>query len=281
MDAGLTWSAAMTATHQVADGFSATTRAEDHFTTSLDIGDHIARLILERCRNVAGRPGISDPWIVDVGAGSGTLLRQLIALGFPQDRLMGVDVRAQPADLDVTWVQGIAPDCVPRVSGLLIAHEFLDDIPADVVRDGCLVAVAGDVGPAACADDLAWLRRWTGSDSGTVGRHRDEAWSRLVARLQEGEAIAVDFPASAPVGHRAGRRLRPVPDGNTDICAGVELRSCRQATGGRIHVQHRLLAGVTPRTFQERAELAVLRDRNGLGAFEWLITEVPSVGSRA
>ena len=281
MDAGLTWSAAMTATHQAPDGFSATSRAEDHFTTSLDIGDHVARVVLRQCREAARRNGISDPWIVDVGAGAGTLLRQLIGLGFNPERLIGVDVRSRPPDLDVAWVQGVAPDCVPQARGLLIAHEFLDDVPIDVVCDGRLMTVDGRVGPPAGAGDLAWLDRWAGSDSGTVGRRRDEVWRRLVDRVQAGRAIAVDFPASGPVGHRAGRRVQPVPDGTTDICAGVELRSCRQATGGRIVTQHRMLAGLPATDVQQRAELAVLRDRGGLGAFEWLIVDVPSVGSRS
>lgn len=279
MDAELTWSQAMVRTHQQPNGFSANHHAEDHFTTSLDVGDHIARVVLRRCLEAADRHGIAEPWIVDVGAGRGTLLRQLMALGFPRQRLLGVDVRARPADLEVEWVQGVAPGCVPRLAGLLFAHEFLDDVPADLVENGRVMTTAGTPGPLADPADVQWLRRWAGSDTGLVGRRRDLVWTDLVQRVVAGEAIAVDFSGGGPVGHRHGRQVRPVPDGNTDICAGVDMRSCRSATGGRILSQRRVLSKAVAQTVDERAELAVLRDPAGLGAFEWLITDVPSVGS--
>lgn len=267
MDAGLTWRAAMTRTHQV--DFSPHQAAEQHFTTSIDIGDHIAREILRRCAAVSARHRIDRPWIVDVGAGSGRLLAQLLHLGFPADRLLGVDVRPAP-DLPVQWIQGWAPDCLPRVEGVVVAHEFLDDVPADVLREGRTIAVDGSLGPPADPADLAWAHAW---GEGVCGRSRDEAWQHIVDAVVAGEAIAVDFPRSAPVGHRRGRRMSAVPDGTRDISAGVEFRSLRARTGGRLLPQHRVLprAGAT---LQESAELAVLRDPAGLGAFLWLRVEV-------
>lgn len=268
MDAGLTWREAMAWTHQVA--FSPHQRAEDHFTTSVDIGDHVARVVLDRCRAAAARHGIERPWIVDVGAGRGRLLRQLLDLGFPADRLLGVDVRGAP-DLPVGWIQGLAPDCLPRVAGVVLAHEFLDDVPADVVRDGRVLTVGGRPGEGAGAAATAWAARW---GDGPNGLPRDEAWAGIVASVVVGEAIAVDYPRSPPVGHRNGRRLPPEPDGATDVSAGVEFRALRDRTGGRIVPQHRVLSAEGT-TAQERAELAVLRDRSGLGAFLWLFTDVP------
>ena len=134
----LTWSEAIAWTHQSPAGFSRRHRAEEHFSTSIGVGDHVARVVLERCRAAAGRHGISSPWIVDVGAGDGLLLRQLLKLGFPAEQLVGVDVRPAPVDLPVRWIQGVAPACVPRFAGLLFAHEFLDDVPAEYVVDGRL-----------------------------------------------------------------------------------------------------------------------------------------------
>ncbi len=282
MDAELTWSRVMARTHAAPDGFSATQRAESHFTTSVDVGDHIASIVMARCLATAQRHGIDDPWIVDVGAGSGRLLGQLLGLGFPGERLLGIDVRPAP-DLDVCWIQGVAPECVPRFSGLLFAHEFLDDVPVEVVADGQVLDRDGDVVGPADTDDLAWLRRWTRSDSGVVGRRRDVVWQALTSRVVAGEAIAVDYPRGLPVGHWRGRRTTPVA--GVDICAGVDLRSCRAATGGRLVPQHRMLADAVASDLQEAAELAVLRDRDGLGAFQWLITggtdEHASVGSPA
>ncbi len=272
MDAELTWANLMARTHEAPGGFSSTHPAEAHFTTSVDVGTHIAAVVLARCEAAAGRHGIERPWIVDVGAGSGRLLAQLIALGFPADRLIGVDVRSAP-DLPVHWIQGRAPGCVPPVRGLLFAHEFLDDVPVDVVADGQVVDHRGTpIGPAH-PDDLAWLLQWTGSDTGVVGRRRDDVWRTLTSRVVVGEAIAVDYPTTHPVGHWRGRRTVAVP--GVDISAGVELRSCREATGGRIVPQHRMLAAVRAQDVQETAELSVLRDREGLGAFGWLITDRP------
>lgn len=278
MDAGLTWGQAMAWTHHDPAGFSANHAADEHFATSIDIGDHIARVVRDRCLAAARRHGIQRPWIVDVGAGSGRLLRQLLDLGFPRDRLLGVDVRPPPADLPVAWVQGVAPECVPTMAGLLFAHEFLDDIPADRVRDGRVVTVDGLPGPPATQADLDWQARWGGP---VVGRRRDDAWARLVGSLSVGEAIAVDFAPTGPLGYRAGRRTPPVADGLTDVCAGVELRSARRRTGGRIIPQHRMLAGLSASTAAHRGELAVLRDKAGLGAFGWLITDVARIGSPA
>lgn len=261
-------------THEVA--FSPHEPAERHFITSIDIGEHIARVVLGRCEAVARRHGISRPWIIDVGAGRGRLLGQLLDLGFPADRLLGVDVRPAP-DLPVEWIQGRAPDCLPTgVEGLVFAHEFLDDIPADVVRDGRVITAAGRPGPAAGSGELAWAARW---GEGLNGWTRDEAWVRIVGCLAAGEAIAVDYPRGEPVGHRTGRRISADPDGATDISAGVEFRSLRARTGGRIVSQHRVLAHAPVNTWQERAELRVLRDRAGFGAFDWLFTEAGSVGS--
>lgn len=275
----------MVLAHQVPDGFSARHLSGDHFTTSVQIGDHIARVVLRRCEAAARRHGIRRPWIVDVGAGDGRLLSQLLDLGFPGDRLIGVDVRPAPPGLPVRWVRGVAPECVPRVAGLIFAHEFLDDVPADRVVDGRVQLVDGSgrtsAGPPAPQQHLEWLRRWRGCETGVVGLTRDRAWREIVARVEVGEAVAVDFSGDDMVARRLGRRVPAAPDGERDVCAGVDLRSCRAATGGRIVPQHRVLAGSASGSITERAELAVLRERDGLGAFGWLITDVASVGSPA
>ncbi len=280
----MTWAEATSWTHQDPHGFSVRHRAEEHFATSISVGDHVARVVLERCEAAAHRHRIRHPYIVDVGAGDGRLLRQLLDLGFPAGRLIGVDVRPAPKDLPVGWIQGVAPQCLPDFHGLLFAHEFLDDIGADRVVDGRVQTVdeAGRVaaGAPAHTEDLAWLRRWTGGESGLVGRSRDEAWARMVAAVRSGEVIAVDFRGDRHLGYRKGRRVRAAPDGGTDICAGVELRSCRDRTGGVLIPQHRVFAGRPAGSVSEVAELAVLRERGGFGAFNWLIRDVCSVGSR-
>lgn len=229
--------------------------AEEHFTTSIDIGDHVARFVLGRCQAAAQRHAITDPWIVDVGSGSGRLLAQLLDLGFPGERLLGVDVRPAP-DLPVQWIQGVAPDCLPRVRGLVIAHEFLDDVPADVVRDGRVEYVDGSLGPPASPEQLEWAARW---GEGVCGVSRDDAWAAIVGRVEVGEAIAVDYTGGL-TGQLRGRRTAAIPDGR-DLSAGVDFRSLRSRTGGRIVPQHRLFPDVS-----------VLADSAGLGSHLWLFT---------
>lgn len=254
MDADLgsgTWAELMRRTHHRGG-----VRGEEHFATSIDVDDQVARLVLRRCQAVALRQGIARPWIVDVGAGSGRLLAQLLHLGFPADRLLGVDVRPAP-DLPVRWIQGVAPDCLPMLSGLVVAHEFLDDIPAEVIRDGRVERVDGTLGPAASSPEVVWAERW---GEGVCGLTRDVAWEQIVGRVVAGEAIAVDFTGGLPVGHRRGRRGA----WGADVCAGVDFRSLRARTGGQLIAQHRLFPGHP-----------VLADRGGLGAFLWLFVQCP------
>lgn len=245
-----TWSAAMREAH-VEQGVI----AEDHFATSIDHSDAIARLVLARALATAERHRLSDPWIVDIGAGRGRLLEQLLDLGFPGDRLLGVDVRPAP-DLPVQWIQGVAPGCLPQVSGLVLAHEFLDDVPADVIRDGRVEHVDGSLGEPASPEQLAWCARW---GEGVCGLSRDEVWAAIVASVEVGEAIAVDYSGGGPVGHRRGRR----GVWGADISTGVNFASLRTRTGGTVVPQHRMLAGEP-----------VVAERGGLGSFLWLITDV-------
>ncbi len=261
-------------------GFSHTQRAEEHFTTSIGIGDHVARKVLERCEGAARRHGIADPWIVDVGAGDGRLLRQLLDLGFSGSRLLGVDVRPAPPGLPVQWIQGRAPECVPAVRGLLFAHEFLDDVAVDVVDGDHVLTTDGQPARRTSRREQDWLRRWAPDGSQVVGLRRDQVWAQLVAKV-EGEAIAVDFMGGAPVGHRRGRRTQASLCPETDLCAGVDLRACRAATGGRLIPQHRVFADVRGLSASQSAQLRVLRDRSGLGGFGWLFTDRSSVGSPA
>jgi hypothetical protein len=247
-----TWAQAMSWTHREQG-----VRAEEHFSTSIDIADAVARTVLRRCQQTARRHAIDDPWIVDVGSGSGRLLGQLLDLGFPGERLLGVDVRAAP-DLPVHWIQGIAPQCLPEVEGVVFAHEFLDDVPADVVREGRVELVDGSLGPPATPAQRDWAARW---GEGVCGVTRDEAWARVVGSVRAGEAIAVDFSGGGHVGHLRGRRTPPIPDGR-DLCAGVNFRSLTARTGGRVVPQHRLFPGDP-----------VLSDRSGLGSFLWLFAE--------
>ena len=61
--------------------------------------------------------------VLDIGAGSGYLLRRLLALGIDADQLTGIDLMPRPDGLDeaVTWYQADLNDSLPLGSGLFQA----------------------------------------------------------------------------------------------------------------------------------------------------------------
>ena len=237
--------------------------------------------------------------IVDMGAGGGELIGGLAASAPAGWRLIGVDVAPRPPDLParVEWRES-AP---AGVAGLVVAVEWLDVVPLDVAEraaDGVrLVEVGPDgaerLGPPIDAAATAWLDRWWPlaevGDRAEIGLPRDAAWRDLVGGLRAGMAVAVDYVAvperhagGTLTGYRAGRQVRPVPDGSTDITAHVLMASC----GGTVLTQREALQrlGVVgrvppyegdPRRYAtaltEASAAAELLDPDGLGAFGWLI----------
>ena len=126
-------------------------------------------------------------------------------------RLRLTAVEVGPVDLPgVRVVRDVAE--LPELTGLLVANEWLDDVPLDLVEQTAdrprvvLVAPTGaeSMGDPPAGADAAWLDRWwplaAVGDRAEVGRSRDEAWAAAVGRLARGVAVAVDY------GHEAGRR---------------------------------------------------------------------------
>jgi hypothetical protein len=192
--------------------------------------------------------------VVDVGSGSGELLNAMADVDGDLD-LVGVDVRARPSALapSVTWVRTrggpTLPD-VPLADALVVAHEWLDDVPCPVVEvagDGgwrqVLVTRDGEerLGDPAPPDQQAWLDEWWASGGpgsrAEVGLPRDDVWAQLVASAPNSVLVAVDYghdAASRPrsgtlVGYRDGRAVLPVPDGTCDVTAHVALDSVGRA----------------------------------------------------
>ena len=284
------------------DGPGARLGPERFFRTSVHVGavfhQALATLLLDVDSRL-GRPAQLD--CIDVGAGRGELLAGILdALpGSVAARVhaVAVDVHAPPDDLDprVAWIVGSAPDAVPeRLRGLVIAHEWLDDVPLDVVEvDDELVArlvlVDGTgrerLGPA--VHDVAgwatwgvdadraqqWLARWWplvvgGSlHPGTraeIGTTRDDAWRAVVDRLEAGTALAIDYGhhrdhgrSATLAGYRLGGRVaEPVPDGSVNVTAHVAVDSVAAAVGAGVRRQRESLLelGVTSRL--PAAELA-------------------------
>jgi SAM-dependent MidA family methyltransferase len=225
----------------------------EHFRTNAAVP-----LFASAVRRLAGLVdlalGCPDPFdVVDLGAGRGELLAALS------------DVPARWRLTSVDLAPGMRPD-VPVVEGLLLANEWLDSVPLDVLEDGRLVLVAPD-GTEQLGEPVAsewadtWWPRWDGClpDTMTRSRHalrdlitvtdeepphrvevgasRDRAWAAAVSRVRRGLAVAVDYGhvlgdrRPTLTGYRSGRQVPPVPDGSCDLTAHVALDAVAAATG--------------------------------------------------
>ncbi|MFB6618438.1 SAM-dependent methyltransferase [Streptomyces sp. NPDC085524] len=278
-----------------------------HFRTSVHASGlyagAVARLLL-RVDAQLGHPRELD--LVDMAAGRGELVAGVLA-ALPAGvaarvRPYAVERAERPAGLDprIRWVAR-PPE---RTAGLLFANEWLDNVPLEIAEDGRYVLVAGDgtesPGGPLDAADRAWLERWWPGAERTgraeIGRARDEAWAAAAATVERGLAVAVDYahtrearpPYGTLTGFRAGREVRPVPDGSCDVTAHVALDSC--AGPGAVLLTQRealtdlgvsgarpplALASTDPagyvRALASAGEAAELTARGGLGDFGWLV----------
>jgi SAM-dependent MidA family methyltransferase len=231
-----------------------------HFRTAPHTGRQFAEAMLRIACEVdasLGHPARFD--IVDMGAGSGELATQICELAADTGlagrvSITAVDVHGRPVGLAdaVTWT--LEPPAL--VSGLVIANEWLDNVPVDVVvvcDDGrlrqMLVDEAGNeqVGDEISPADADWLEQWwplTGRAAGAraeSGASRDEAWRGVIGRLEAGAAVAIDyahtkrqradgrFAAGSLAAYRKGMAVDVIPDGSCDITAHVALDACEAA----------------------------------------------------
>jgi SAM-dependent MidA family methyltransferase len=252
----MTWREAMRAALYGPGGFYA--RGEPpsrHFRTSAQVSPAYAgaMLILLREADAAlGHPDRLD--LVDVGAGRGELLGQLLDQA-GRDRGLAariaacaVEITPRPDGFDprIRW-QASLPTAI---TGLVIASEWLDNIPLDVAeltpagpRLVLVETTSGEErsGPVPGPDDLAWSRAWwplrEPGDRAEIGTTRCEAWAGVVRRVTRGVAVSADYGhgrADRPrggtlTGYRDGRAVRAIPDGSRDITAHVALDACADA----------------------------------------------------
>jgi SAM-dependent MidA family methyltransferase len=273
------------------DGFYVRELPGAHFRTSVTAGPLFAesvRRLAERVDEALGRP---DPFdVVDLGAGGGELLA---ALGEVPSRW-----RLTAVDVSGRWDTGLAD-----VHGLLIANEWLDNVPLEVLFDGRVVEVdetgAERLGSPGSAEAIAWSEQWWPTTRRVeVGLSRDAAWAAAVDSVRRGLAVAADYGHTTAdrrptlTGHRDGRQVAPMPDGTCDLTAHVAVDSCAAATGARVIPQRealsllgiestrpdRALSKTDPRGYLaalQRAQAAAeLLDPRGLGAFAWLVQPV-------
>lgn len=252
------WSSAMAAALYGPGGFYRTNSPSNHFRTSVSasplLGTALAPLVVE-VDDALANPERLD--IVDIGAGEGGLLMALRG-ALPDDlahrvNLVAVEIRQRPDDLpeQIGWTA----DAPQGVTGVVIAHEYLDNVPCDVVEvadDGSLHLVLVDsvtgeesAGPALDDQQRDWLKLWWPlcgpGDRAEIGSARDQAWAQITADLGAGLAVAIDyghlldqraagsFPAGTLTGYRSGRQVAPIPDGSCDITAHVAMDACLRA----------------------------------------------------
>lgn len=217
-----------------------------HFRTSTLASPLFARALLRllaQLDEALGRPDRLD--VVDVGAGRGELLAALTAAAPPE-----LAARLRPAAVELAagpW-SATPPE---HVTGLLLATEWLDNVPVEVaeVDDAGSVRYvlvdpatgAESLGPVVAGADAQWLARWwplaVPGTRAEIGRPRDEAWARVVGSVARGLALAVDYghlaagrpPLGTLTGFRDGREVPPVPDGSCDLTAHVALDAVAHA----------------------------------------------------
>ncbi|MEU1434537.1 SAM-dependent methyltransferase [Streptomyces sp. NPDC005786] len=292
-----------------------------HFRTSVHASPLFAAAVARLLVRTAAELATSCVDLVDMGAGRGELLTGVLA-ALPAEGGEGLTVRAFAVELAA---RPPGPD--PRIQwcakppqgvrGLLFANEWLDNVPVPVaetdpegVERYVLVRAADGaerLGEPVSGADARWLRRWWPSagpgSRAEIGRPRDEAWADAVATLSAGLAVAVDYchvreerpPFGTLTGFRAGREVRPVPDGSCDLTSHVALDACAAAggPGAEIVTQREALrrlgvSGERPplslaagdpagyvRALASAGQAAELTARGGLGDFGWLTQRVP------
>lgn len=256
-----TWKSAWDGALYGAAGFFRRESPIAHFRTSV----HASPLFAQALVPLVRAAGLDT--VVDIGAGRGELLVALHELD-PGLDLLGVEVAPRPPDLpdEIAWTTALPES----VEGLVIANEWLDNIPCHVVE----VDPGGErrvvhVDPATGTESLGqplqhstvavsladWCDTWwplSAGEPGTraeVGSTRDAAWADVVGRLTRGIAIAVDYghtrPSRPPFGslrsYRDGAEVDVLPDGSRDVTAHVAVDAVVARVGGSVLRQREAL----------------------------------------
>ena len=257
-DEYLPWSAAMDRALYGPEGFFRRPAGPAaHFRTSVYASPLFATAVLRLLRETDAALGHPPRLsLVDVGAGRAELLLEVCSqLGDdPLGRRLhpvAVELADRPADLPelIEW----APRPPKGVRGLVIANEWLDNVPCDVVETGPdgrarLLEVARDGAERFAAEpndsQQAWLEHWWPTwrdgrvgERAELGLMRDAAWAEAVAALDGGVAVAIDYahavdtrpPFGSLTGYAEGRQVPPIPDGSCDLTAHVALDACAAA----------------------------------------------------
>jgi SAM-dependent MidA family methyltransferase len=286
--------------------------ADRDFVTSPHVHPAFGRFVadaLEPLRGATAPEGALR--LTEVGAGDGTLARQLID-AMPALAYTAVDVSpgARAALAEVDGIQVASELRGP--ADVVLAHELLDNLPFRLVREGAEVTIdlGGDgfVEHTRPADDaLRALIRGRATEGDVVVPTGALSFiERIAAVLGRGYALLIDYggDASGPVHGYA--RHQPIEDvlempGSVDVTAGVDfawVAEHARALGlhafptvsqsdvllalgfeswlrDELTTQHEQLArgaGIEAvRTWSMRSRATMLVDPGGLGRMRWLL----------
>lgn len=295
--------------------FYASHHAERHFQTPVHASTRTAHIVANLLSTVEELT--TDLVVIDIGSGSGELLRQLSSLVPESTKLMGVDRRPRPSDLptSISWQQRELDEgdseifeSAESVNGILVAHEFLDDVACPIVElDDQMRPRVVLVDPATGAEDLGplledpaaerylgnttrveasdWLTRWWPPTRPLarreIGTTRDRVWRSLTRTIDNGYCVAIDYAhsredrargvwdAGTIKGFANGVPQSAVPNGSVNITAHVALDACA-GPRSTIHRQSELLANASLDSWPP-----------ALGSFSWLIEQCGAIEMRA
>lgn len=236
------------------EGFFRRQNPANHFRTSANSGPQFAEAIWQLIQ------AHNFDTVVDVGAGRGELLEHLHSRSDGALQLSGIEIADRPEGL--AGAIGWSDELPDHIDGLLIANEWLDNIPCDVVEadengDVRSVLIDPRTGIETLGDECAdpWLGSWWPLDHpgqrAEIGRPRDEAWADAVARV-DGIAIAIDYghtrddrPCTGSLrSYRDGHETDVRPDGTRDVTAHVAVDSVAAAVSASVSRQTERLAAL-------------------------------------
>lgn len=200
---------------------------------------------------------LAEPFeVIDLGADQGTFLTQVLTASHFATHGHGIDLRMSPPTLDpnITWHQrDVLNAGLPHIDScgmtVLLAHEFFDDVPCDVVevdeRGVCRWLDRGPDGSPLLADvvterdTLDWLDRWWPPQRPAmrmeVGIARDRLWHALLRSTPRTLGIVIDYghvlrermvgtwDGGTLIGYRQHAAVSPRLDGTTNITAHVAI----------------------------------------------------------
>ena len=166
------------------------------FLTSPEVSPLFGETLAELVRREAVRAGLARPMVVDVGAGSGSLLSSLLETLEEQVEPWAVEV-SPPARAALAEVVGGARvvselDGLPsEISGVIFANELLDNLPM------------------------------------ALARRRGAGWRELWVAVERGELVWMEAPVRPQVEEWLERYAGPTPEGGT---VEVQLKAGRWVT---------------------------------------------------